>query len=1129
MSCRTEDQPQAVEINPNDVPDYLLRLANGPRSWNADDEQPMEPSMDSVKALQLQFNARDEAERKNSGVATLDQARNLRRHQNALFRPQGRVGNERQVARDSPIQRLVQLENPNLPMSEVMCALEKQEYVRGEVERRLAEAKAAGFKGNPTLERARALRTGTMMPRKTNLGQGNGAGSALLVGNNQVGPTGFRKSSASFDVSSNERNNFLRLATGVEFEGEKCQRMARKERGRIAPTPMAEPPPGFLPGGGRFLTEKERMDIAYDNPDRAGNFAKPFKPINVHQWTDRPVSYKPPTRHFLEDEIPVNDPPTAGAFMQPEPIGDRIYADDQMPYNGIPGDNYAAVEAQQIRAPRDESRMAKFKKDIGPLQPRFPYTASYDDQPIEQSEKMPVYAIVKPKIERKNLERTTVDSITRGIQMVDEAALYDPSVYTPMGIKSNQVEQDKKSQLAEQTSMEAAKQQFQAARLIGDNTQSAAVVASMQKDLTGEKAIAKGLQREQTSGKAVEEASHLNSKLAIGGDPDMFHDGAQASAVQRAMQAPEDPNSYLRARMREVKSQAGMLGDQANVMDERFIDGTKATVGTADRSVEQKQRATMREKLSLLKARLASQRANAFDDEQMFADTSASRVAAESLNSYSAGGMKRVEKDRERAQRNFERVNDAMQRVRLTITDGDDPTQDYGSAADRVARQMQVQTKSDMLSAKTRQLEQRMMDNANNRTIELNESLIDTSRPGQGSTQVHRESGAEGARVRAKEVAALQNAQQNASRASMLDDNGEQFGAAADRVAQNMTLSTLNMSDSAVAQHTQAKENKTLDQARFQAGRASAFDDLDPQSVGRVSSMMSTSLEDKARLAQKENAIQAQPMRSQLDINTVGDNAISRMAADGMRAPQSTEAIQRGQVKALNSMRAAAESMQAQNFGSGLDLQNFNMNTSANVKEIDLNRQALADQRIMNKIENRWTALDETHSATGYQEGLISGNTGGERAERGRIKGLERERAMYATDQAARQTLRPTDTGMFEHFTVDNAIGTEPRGGQAAFDNRNARREEKVQNVQPPTYDAVSDYLTVEHVLQRLDATRCDRPSAVLAAQRQKAYQEDMARKERGVPTHLLPKEMFAGHRKQFTPRGSPIPSPIPR
>ena len=507
--------------------------------------------------------------------------------------------------------------------------------------------------------------------------------------------------------------------------------------------------------------------------------------------------------------------------------------------------------------------------------------------------------------------------------------------------------------------MEAARQQFQSARLIGDNTQSAAVNATLQKDVTGEKAAAKGLQREDASTKAHAESSNLNSKLSIGGDPEMFHDGAQASAAQRAMQTLSDPNSYLRARMLEMKSQAGMVGDTSNVMEDRFLDASRTEIGTTDRSKDE--RSSMRERLSLLRSRLTAQRANAFDDEQMFADTAATRLAAEALNSYSAGGMKLVEKDRAQAQRNFERVNEAMQRVRFSMTDGDDPLTDYNGVADRVAQQMQLQAKSDMLSAKTRQLEQRMMDNANNKTIELNEAFFDSHRP-LASTTVHRDGGTEGARVLAKEVATMQNARQNTQRASLLDDNGEQFGAAADRIAQNMMLSTLNMTDAAVAQKTQQNENKTLQQARFQAGRASAFDDLDPQSVGRVSQMMTTSLQDKALIAQREAAAQSGPMRSQLDASVIGDNAASRIAADGLQAPQSTERIQRGQVRALNSMRAAADGMQAQNFGSGLDLQNFSMNTSANVREMDTNKQGLADARIMNKIDNRWTALDETQN-----------------------------------------------------------------------------------------------------------------------------------------------------------------------
>ena len=1084
LSNQSQEEPlgAAVEIDMQNVPLYLSRLAQGSRSLNVDDQQPLRPEMDSVRMHQQQFNNRDEKERMQASAASLDEARNLRRHQNALFRPHSRIGNERQIARESPVQKIVSLEDPNTPMTDIMCALEKQEYIQSQVDRRLLEAKAAGFKGNATLERARALRTGTIMPRKTNLGQGNGAGSALLVGNNQAVPNGFRKSSASYEVSHNERNNFLRLATGVEFEGEKCQRMARKERGRIAPKPIPEPPPGFLPGGGRFMTEKERLDYAYDNPDRAGNFAMPFKPINPNQWTDRPVSYRPEIRHNWEDEIPIFDPPTAGAFMQPEPIGRRVAADDPLPYRGMPGESYSAVEEQQLRAPRDESRMAPFKKDIGPVEPRFAYSASYDDDMIERSEKMPVYEIVKPKVERKNLERTTVDSITRGINLVDETALYDPTVATPIGLQSSQMKRDEKAVQSEQTAMEAARQQFQSARLIGDNTQSAVVNASLQKNITGEKATERGLQREQVATKALQDNNDFNSRFSIGGDPDMFHDNMRSTLAQQSLAAQEDSKRYLRARIMEQKTQAGMVGDRANIID-----------------------------------------------EQRYVDTAASRTAAEALNSFSTGTAKRAANDRAQAQRNFERVNDAMQRVRLSMTDGDSTNyNEYGSAADRVAQQNQTQSKAYLLAAKTRQLEMQMMDNANrnNNNIQLDDAFIDMQRP-MASTQTHRETGTQGSRVMAREVATMQNARQNAQRANLIDDNGDQFGDSVERTARAMTSSTRNMVDAVSAQKAQLNEKNTLQQARFQASRASAFDDVDPQSVGRASQMLSTSLENKALLAQKEAAAQTRVIQSQLDMSTFGDNSASRLVSDGFKAPQSTEMIQRGQVRALNSMRLAAESMQAQNFGSGLDLQNFSMNTSANVKEMDTKRQVLADQRVMNKVNESFTALDETHGATAYQESLLRTET--ERLERTNERGLQRERGMLANDAAARSTLRLTDVGTFEHHTIDSAIGSEPRGGQAAFDSRNARREELVQDVATPNYDAVSDYLTVEHVLQRLDADVCHRPKAGLKAERQNAYQKNFIAQEKGVPTHLLPKEMFPRHKKTYTPRGSPCASPIPR
>jgi hypothetical protein len=361
----------------------------------------------------------------------------------------------------------------------------------------------------------------------------------------------------------------------------------------------------------------------------------------------------------------------------------------------------------------------------------------------------------------------------------------------------------------------------------------------------------------------------------------------------------------------------------------------------------------------------------------------------------------------------------------------------------------------------------------------------------------------------------------------------DKFGDAADSAARRMKTRTVDMADSVDAQRVHSHERATLEQARFQLGRQSAFDGVvDPQLVGEAQQRLGTTAEKQEKMqrdAQRQSNAQSRPMTSALDTALVGDNARTRTGADSMAtSTQSDRQQHTTAAREAASMRGAADMMQSRNFGSALDLQSHKMAVQADVRELAMQRQGQADSRVLadTASQMRFTALEDHHGANMYQEGLISGNQGGEGAERARIKGVDRERNMLATDTARRQALRMTDTEMFEHHTVDTGIGSEPRGGRAAHEQRMGRQEEFATTTPRVNYDAIDDYLVTDHVLQRLDPTRCDKPSVALHEQKRVARAKEIQRLESPLPTHLLPAYMLPGGKKIVTPRGSPASSP---
>lgn len=1129
------------------VPAHLQRLAAHREPINVDTPQATVGSVGATMRAQKAFNARDAAENRsakeaNASCVPLEQARNLYRHQNSMFRPESRVGNTMKGNVGDAMHRTLSVADAdghaeaNMPFSDIMCALEKEERVRAQVDQRIAEAKAAGHSGNRTLERARALRTGTIVPRKNipaGGGGGNGALSHSLLGNTVHGMSGGASSSASYDVSSNESNSFLERMTGVEFEGKKCQRLARKERGILAPAPMPEPPTGFLPGGGRFLSDRERMDLEWDNPGLSGQFVKPHKTINPHQWTDRPVSYRPPTRYTLADEIPTQDTTNVGVFMQPEPIGERIHSEETLAYRNMPGENAAAVAAQQIRAPKDESHLAKFRKNIGPEQPRFPF-ASDIDVPIAHSERLATYEIVKPRIERDHLAQGSTDSIARGISLLDDDVMYDPSITDRIGVQANEREAAARTQRAEIDSMAAAQRGFESGRITGDNEAGAGASAAMQHSVSGARAADIGRQREAAAAAEHRDRSDLHSRVAISGDEHMLQSNPNVAALERGgLRAPRSVESVEREREREARAFAGHVG--VAVDDERLTGASDrglagAVIGATTESALVRKRTTAREKLSMLRARMAAKRGDLLDEER-FVDVGNAKAR---IGGGSVQRAKRTALEQERVQKNLTKVRDALQRARFTAADADggDPDLDVSGTADRIAESLRTRAHLTHLDERIRQREVESMQNAGKHM----RPHMDPAAEGfvqadpfnsKIATSEHRTDGKHGERCARREAETIRAARVAASRASYIDaETGEQYEGTADRAAAAMSIGVDDMADSSAAQRHRRAEKQTASEGRERLQRQSAYEGLDADTVGTLAARTLGTYDYKQNVAERrERNMAAHRVGFELDGDLVGDSADTRVAQQRMSAPESVEVQQRTASREQASMRAAADAMAAVNYGTGLDYEGHSMRTQSDIREMDTGRAAFAERRVMSDGgATHYDALHESHEASGVQEAMISGGLGGEVGLRARQRGEAHEREMLARDVARRQVLRPTDMGAWEHHTIDSAIGTEPAGGQAAWDRRMERREEVATERPRVVMDAMSDVMQTEHILQQLEPVRCASPLAVLREQRQRSHDRHVQRIEAGPPAHLLPRHMLPGGRKTVVPRGSPIP-----
>lgn len=189
-------------------------------------------------------------------------------------------------------------------------------------------------------------------------------GKKLNVQGNTVHHATVPPLSRAYPVNGREANNFLRRMTGHDPH--------RKARAAVLnPTLLPDLPEGVVPGGGRFLTDRERDTNAALNPDTIGDYMLPFIRPDLHQWTERPVSYKKPTLPVTEPIIPDT---RAGWWKEANEIGTRLGYDDALPIligNGdacgrgghvaISGDRH---DVHIERMPREATHRSILKADV---------------------------------------------------------------------------------------------------------------------------------------------------------------------------------------------------------------------------------------------------------------------------------------------------------------------------------------------------------------------------------------------------------------------------------------------------------------------------------------------------------------------------------------------------------------------------------------------------------------------------------------------------------------------------------------------------------------------------------------------------------------------------------------------
>lgn len=203
-----------------------------------------------------------------------------------------------------------------------------------------------------------------------------------VQGNTIPHPTG--RQVLKMPVNGREADSLLRRMTGHDPH--------RRPRGTVlAPTLM---PDGSLGSTGEWGDTREIRGLSVETRglealnnmdiDRMGNAMLPFIRPSLHQWTERPVSYKKPTPFVREPIIPDS---RAGIFYRPQDYNALSYYSEPLPPTPGSAEYYRRPESMEhLQLPRECNKESQARSIISapvPFLSTGSLTERVDEVPFE--------------------------------------------------------------------------------------------------------------------------------------------------------------------------------------------------------------------------------------------------------------------------------------------------------------------------------------------------------------------------------------------------------------------------------------------------------------------------------------------------------------------------------------------------------------------------------------------------------------------------------------------------------------------------------------------------------------------------------------------------------------------------
>lgn len=221
-----------------------------------------------------------------------------------------------------------------------------------------------------------------------------------------------------YPVTGRESDNFIRRMTGFD-------KNPQKKAPVLNPTLIPDGPEGTVPGGGRFLTDRERDAYVNLNPNNIGDQFLPFIPVDIRQWQEKPVSYKKPSQLVREPLLPDS---RAGRYTVPNDIGLRQLGESSLPTTIGSGDGCGIlVDADRYdvdikHMPREPTHQSFLKQSILE-EPERPLCAD-EELPIPKGSEPKTYTLIKT--DNKKLQQPHSLAYGANYAASDEAD-YDPT------------------------------------------------------------------------------------------------------------------------------------------------------------------------------------------------------------------------------------------------------------------------------------------------------------------------------------------------------------------------------------------------------------------------------------------------------------------------------------------------------------------------------------------------------------------------------------------------------------------------------------------------------------------------------------------------------------------------------